>query len=404
MIHVGIDDTDSLEGGCTTYLSSKVIAELSELILVGEPRLVRLNPNVPWKTRGNGAIALSFENNPSITDGEILSKILKVVESESSPSSQPGIIVSRNQLPRDLYWKGVRDILSQDTVREIIKETTFKGLRGGRGLIGAACAIAWDFRKSDTTYELLAYRSKDTWGSPRQISQESVNTVSKFDGVFSCMDNDGKVSMVPHSPCPVLWGLRGTKSRSLMDGMKCLGPEKPEKSLLFLTNQGSDDHLQEKSLSEIKDGIGLKLEGRVYSTPYSIRGGHRFFDLIDRDDNTVTCAAYEPSGDFRSKVDKLVPGDLLMVCGSLSHGTLNLEKFRVIKFANRYVKPPNPLCINCRARMHSAGKNAGYKCRVCNIKAPKPNHKSVLPDLDNCWYEPPSSARRHLSKPAALMD
>ena len=73
-------------------------------------------------------------------------------------------------------------------------------------------------------------------------------------------------------------------------------------------------------------------------------------------------------------------------------------------FENRYVKLPNPLCINCQARMHSIGKNAGYKCRICGTKASKPNHKSILPDLDNCWYEPPSSARRHLSRPAALMD
>ena len=403
MIHIGIDDTDSLEGGCTTYLSSMIIEELSDLSLIGEPRLVRLNPNVPWKTRGNGAIALSFEN-VSITDKEILSRILKIVESESSPSSQPGIIISRKRLPKDIYWKGVRDILSQEIIREIIKETTFKGLRGGRGLIGAACAIAWDFRKSDTTYELLAYREKDKWGSPRNISQDSVNTVSKLDGVFSCIDDDGKISMVPHSPCPVLWGLRGIRSQSLVEGMACLGPEKPEKSLLFLTNQGTDDHLQEKSLYETKDGICLKLEGRVHSTPHSIQGGHRFFDLIDDYGNTVTCAAYEPSGDFRIKVDKLIPGDSLIVCGSLSQGTLNLEKFRVVKFENRYVKSPNPLCTNCQARTHSAGKGAGYKCRICNTKVPKPIQKSVLPNLDTCWYEPPSSARRHLSRPAALMD
>ena len=26
--------------------------------IIGYPKLVRLNPNVPWKTRGNGAICL----------------------------------------------------------------------------------------------------------------------------------------------------------------------------------------------------------------------------------------------------------------------------------------------------------------------------------------------------------
>ena len=28
--------------------------------LIGYPRLVRLNPNIPWKTRGNGALAFQI--------------------------------------------------------------------------------------------------------------------------------------------------------------------------------------------------------------------------------------------------------------------------------------------------------------------------------------------------------
>mgnify|MGYP001083316957 FL=1 len=60
MLHIGIDDTDSLDGGCTTWLVTEIIAELSDFDLVAPPRLVRLNPNVPWKTRGNGSLALVF--------------------------------------------------------------------------------------------------------------------------------------------------------------------------------------------------------------------------------------------------------------------------------------------------------------------------------------------------------
>jgi len=28
--------------------------------IIGYPKLVRLNPNVPWKTRGNGAVSLQI--------------------------------------------------------------------------------------------------------------------------------------------------------------------------------------------------------------------------------------------------------------------------------------------------------------------------------------------------------
>ena len=40
--------------------SYRIIRELSDFDLVSSPRLVRLNPNVPWKTRGNGAVAFTF--------------------------------------------------------------------------------------------------------------------------------------------------------------------------------------------------------------------------------------------------------------------------------------------------------------------------------------------------------
>ena len=29
--------------------------------IIGHPRLVRLNPNIPWKTRGNGAVSIKIE-------------------------------------------------------------------------------------------------------------------------------------------------------------------------------------------------------------------------------------------------------------------------------------------------------------------------------------------------------
>ena len=59
IIHLGIDDIDSLKGGCTTHLAALLVQSLSEvegLSFLDYPNLVRLNPNIPWKTRGNGAV------------------------------------------------------------------------------------------------------------------------------------------------------------------------------------------------------------------------------------------------------------------------------------------------------------------------------------------------------------
>ena len=58
---LGVDDTDSLEGGCTTHVAVQLAVRLKEdlgIVLLGNPHLVRLNPTNPWKTRGNAALAL----------------------------------------------------------------------------------------------------------------------------------------------------------------------------------------------------------------------------------------------------------------------------------------------------------------------------------------------------------
>src|SRR3989442_15938760 len=60
--HVGIDDTDSEKGGCTTYTATVLFQELFNRGLrpFDFPWLVRLNPNIPLKTIGNGALAIHF--------------------------------------------------------------------------------------------------------------------------------------------------------------------------------------------------------------------------------------------------------------------------------------------------------------------------------------------------------
>ena len=57
---LAIDDTDSTKGMCTTFLATEMIRAVEDLDLIGLPRLVRLNPAVPWKTRGNGALCIRF--------------------------------------------------------------------------------------------------------------------------------------------------------------------------------------------------------------------------------------------------------------------------------------------------------------------------------------------------------
>jgi len=74
---VGIDDTDSSRGYCTTYLAYRIAADLRpDLAVLPYPSLVRLNPNIPFKTRGNAAVCLHLEaEDPDLAFEKICAKV-----------------------------------------------------------------------------------------------------------------------------------------------------------------------------------------------------------------------------------------------------------------------------------------------------------------------------------------
>ena len=74
---IGIDDTDSNEGMCTTYLGALLLEELKAFGEVEKPPLlVRLNPTIPHKTRGNAAVALKLETGcPEKVMDNVISRI-----------------------------------------------------------------------------------------------------------------------------------------------------------------------------------------------------------------------------------------------------------------------------------------------------------------------------------------
>ena len=62
MGYLGLDDTDSLAGGCTTHLFSKILGDLPDYAsMIGLPRLVRLYPFAQRRTRGNAAVCAQIE-------------------------------------------------------------------------------------------------------------------------------------------------------------------------------------------------------------------------------------------------------------------------------------------------------------------------------------------------------
>ncbi|HZB99557.1 MAG TPA: hypothetical protein VE226_06040, partial [Nitrososphaeraceae archaeon] len=93
VLHIGFDDTDSLKGRCTTQLAFKITDYLlreEKADFLDYPLLIRLNPNIPWKTRGNGAVCLRVKAK---NHEKIIENIKQLVEEGSSIDSgaNPGL-------------------------------------------------------------------------------------------------------------------------------------------------------------------------------------------------------------------------------------------------------------------------------------------------------------------------
>lgn len=428
-MYVAVDDTDSVKGNCTTFLATEIIRKLIPKIdLIGNPRLVRLNPAVPWKTRGNGSLVMRFGHGKGtktsigvLDDRElhcyseaeewepdkeaVLKELIPLVEEFHSEDADPGLFVSYERPSYEFYLRGVTTIMDRKDIDEELEriDASIFTIGNGRGLIGATCGLAWI--PGDSTFELLAYREREKWGKPRVFDPLTIRDMEhSYPTTFnSWEDREQKVAMIPATPCPVLYGLRGDVLEDVISASGTLRTENRERWMVFLTNQGTDDHIIEDAKSLIPNQSYL-IQGTVTGKAKHIRGGHVFFN-IETAYGDITCGIYEPAKEFRLVADQLIAGDKIEVMGELREfpSTLNIEKMHIVSVADEMIKS-NPVCQKCGRRMESAGKGQGYRCRKCHTEAATTviteNRRWIVPG----WYEPPTAARRHLSKPLKRMN
>ncbi len=413
-IWVGMDDTDSPEGMCTTYLATLAIERLESegFRIVGFPRLIRLNPTVPFKTRGNGAVSFLVETEDDRRD-EVIDVVREIVEENAElkhEKTNPGVVFVdadsevMNYLSK-FAIKAVRDVVLLDEALFIIGKFMLPHLKfkKGLGLIGALASIGLEL--TDRTYEVLAYRRPERFGTKREIDEESFFDADyeTYPGTWDTVDwcNETVVA-VPNSPDPVLFGIRGDDFHAIMRAFEMVKTEPIDKYMVFVTNQGTDMHLiHENETDRIENYRSFILRGRVLKEPYDIPGGHVFF-TIETKFGEVKCAAFEPTKQFRHVVRKLRRGDLVEVYGSMKRDTINLEKINIIELAEVWVEE-NPLCPKCGKRMDSAGRGKGFRCKRCKTRAFERIRRKIERDLDTGFYEVPPCARRHLSKPLIRM-
>ncbi len=417
LLHVGFDDTDSARGGCTTYIGALLVERLAKVVkFVEYPLLVRLNPNIPWKTRGNGAVCLRMEVAPNLSQ-TVKEEIISAVEENAEigqPRTDPGIVFLQGSIPPEAVTFAkdcIGDIVSkQDAIRIAAKiHAEAIGYGSGRGIIGALASVG-NLLAGDHTYELLAYRKPYNRGTLRRVDPASVFKMDEqtHGRTFSNVDWERRrVLITPRGPDPILLGIRGETVEDVKEAFRQITvQEEVERWVVFRTNQGTDMHLPpDQEIATVRPKRPATLCGTVTNKPNSIHGGHVFFQL-GAEGEDVCCAAYEPSGSLRNTVRKLELGDLIRVSGGVRPGrgkrplTLNLERLEILSLTQK-VAQSNPLCPVCNTHMKSMGRNKGYRCERCGLREKEAEQvTSTLPrELDTGLYLPPPRAQRHLTKP-----
>jgi tRNA(Ile2)-agmatinylcytidine synthase len=397
---IGIDDTDSPETMCTTWLGARLINTLiKNRYRVEQARLIRLNPTIPHRTRGNAAIAIKASGDPDLAF-DLACLLVDRYADLGCDKTHPGVVVSDNQLPADFYFQAVTSVCTISQAEEILTEygRVWKGYKLGRGLIGATAAVASVL--PDYTWELLTYRDEKLWADPRNVDQSSIFTADEVTTphTWDSVDHTQKsVVCIPHTPDPVLFGIRGDSPYAVSRASSCIRSEPVALEQIWLTNQGTDAHLLPGKIGALVDGCSYRVPGTVTAKPETKRGGHVSLQVTD-DDEKLQCMAFEPTKEFRQSVRALIPGDEILAVGSYLAETLNLEKF--------YLAPGNlpsitkaPVCPTCMKQMTSAGTGKGYKCRRCGLRTQDPDIIQESRTITPGWYEVPPCARRHLGRP-----
>lgn len=410
-IHLGIDDADSRRGMCTTYLAVLIANSLIKrgAKFFDYPNLIRLNPNIPWKTRGNGAVALRFDYD-DVEDAFNIAKSLVSKYAEKGASNPCIVLV--NHVSEDLKSFArlglFRLIRKKDAEKMAKKHDALVYCQGsGRGIVGALCAIGNTLNK-DFTYELLVYRGLSKKDKVRRIDRDSVikMSIETYPYTFNNYDEEkDRILITPHGPDPVLLGIRGESPDILLKALSIIKIyEDYEMYAIFRSNQGTGEHLRNRlSLKELKPFNAGYFVAKVCKEPRMIEGGHVVFE-VENDEGIARCMVYEPASKLRFTTLSLIKGDIIEVGGGVRKASkkhtrvINVEYIKPINLVKEARK--NPICHG--KRMKSLGRDKGFRCEVCGKRLginAKITEKIERDLEEGKVYLPPPRSQRHLTKP-----
>ena len=386
-----MDDTDSLQGGCTTEVLFRLIQSLPESVQVGQKRLVRLWPFAKQRTRGNAAVAVELvtENEELLIqflDEYWVENILPlkgIVQSSHHSQrvqypSDPGMVwFSEAVHDSQMYRLGLRQELNLQQLPTPEKSW------GGHGKIGATLAVLWPAETS--TYEAIAWRYPSKEG-PRELDEDAVHLIDQMQGTFLCRDNRlGNSLLAPKGESPVLFGIRAWTKQVAEETLELLlDAPKTEPvigALVFQTNQATNDHLDDFMKVHVE-----KIE--------ILRGGHTIIHA-----SGVRFMAFKESGQIATICQQLREGDIIECNGmKASDKSIHIEFMRIVELVAERQRPGCPIC---NKSLSSMGKHQGLRCKKCRYTTEDRWEETSRTLPLNQWIQPPVSSRRHLAKPLA---
>ncbi len=418
--HIGLDDIDDPSGRCTTHFASLLVELLSKQSVewLDYPNLIRLNPGIPFRTRGNGAVALRFK-----AQSETISELIPLIEQmirdyadETYPNTNPGLVVITGKVSEEIrkfskqaLWRTIPIKLAQRLIERY--NITHFNLGNGRGLVGALSAVG-NTLDQDYTYEYLAYRRIEQSGK-RGVDVESVIEMNRIMGnrVFSNLDDANRIMIEPHGPDPVLYGIRGETAKDVIEAASLVkSKQSVERWMVFRTNQATGEHLSNQvRITDLRPYMAAVVRGFVDQSPKIFEGGFVVFGIKD-DTSRIDCAVYEPTRQFRDIAANLHKDDEIKVHASVrpksrTHGlTLNLEGLEILHLAPD-IQLQNPICPHCMKRMKSAGTRKGFKCAKCGHRDPEGQkvENQFERKINTGFFLPPLSAQRHLTRPVSRL-
>ena len=410
MLTVAFDDIDNRVGGCTTHLTSLFLIELKKLNanLADYPLLVRLNPSIPWKTRGNASTAVRFWYDGDPEGIWELATWLVDEYAGSRPWMQgkkPGIVMAYGTTWRDpgfriLYKKALTSIVTLDYAAKILDHHGAR-YRGGSGIIGAAAALgALDPSLDDFTFELLAYRNPGLWPEKRCINDVPPSAIPPC--IFNNYTPGFGFTGAPGGGDPVLVGIRGDCPDRLHEYLWSTVCERPDLAVIFRSNQHTDPHIF------VNPPVNIYSYGfyraSILSKPRRLPGGHVIVGAKVQG-RRVDLAFYRETGPLREASLNLIPGDEVTVSGQVKPGpggdpVISVDKMIVDRVADSLVYL-SPRCPKCGSRMKSLGRGKGYRCPRCGYnnrnleKVRVRNDRALIPGV----YTPLEGRLPHLVSP-----